>query len=280
MNPKPNDFTDDSSSTLGLSHSGTYLGPRPSSVRASGGIEAHFAGDVERIRKVVRERIEKRARELAKQGISWTQARKLAAEEVENPEKTRELKDREGDKVRAIENLMGAHDKPSSHSSSSSKSKFKSEKRGTKVCRECHLERCTCASTDCSESALVPYLCPLHDVPFGCGCPDRPTKAKGPLPRPQRSNHCRSCGLPRVSCRCYTGRGSFVGARVSGQAKAQIKGADSSAGEILESVADLARTAGVSVDEVKRIIDATKADPTRIASLFGRAQAAASAGAA
>lgn len=138
-------WTDDSSTELGLNHSSTaapLLGPR----RASGGIDAYLAPQEETSRRVLRERIDKLAREHQKRGIRPTEARRLAAEEIANPEKTTEMRDHEGARIRAIENLADMRKKPPGHSSSGASSKFKRRKTGTRLCPNCHLEGCQCGA--------------------------------------------------------------------------------------------------------------------------------------
>lgn len=214
-------FYDDSSGAMSLGHnavapSGTLSGSR----LASGGIEKHFAGDVERIRTVTRERIEKLAREHIKRGIRPTEARRLAQEEIENPQKTSELKDYDGAHQRFMRSLMNADLDVDGGTSSSAK--FKPRKTGTHVCPNCHLEGCQC------------YRGPGR--PFADGRSDR------------------------------------VKANVRQGVKEKLVREGVSAGRCVQAVVDLSDSLGVELDTVVRLLEATKANPERVAALFERAK--------
>lgn len=141
---QPSDeFYDDPGSALKIGHSSTTGAPSSASRRVSGGIEQFFEPQIAAHRKIAAELLTKRARELMAEGCTDAQARRLAQAERDDPKILRQLRDYEGDHRRKLEYLMGVYNHVVGGSSGSG-SKFKSRKTGTRVCRECHLEGCTC----------------------------------------------------------------------------------------------------------------------------------------
>lgn len=143
LNALNGNFTDDSSKSLGLDHksqAGSVTAPRRPS---TGGIDAYLRESEEAHVRVTRELREKRRRDLVAQGMTIRQAKEREQYEYEHPDAPKEIRDYEGSKVREIENLMGLRDHDVK-GGSSSKSKFKTRKKGTRVCPNCHIESCGC----------------------------------------------------------------------------------------------------------------------------------------
>ena len=132
-------YYDDSSNALGLARraeDGSFKGR---------GIAAFDAAERAKIAAGRRERIQKRVRELVRDGHTIKQAREAAEQEIDNPTVLKPLGKEERDlkHERAVRHLMG-EDMDVAGGSSGAKSKFKSRKTGTRVCPNCHLEGCQC----------------------------------------------------------------------------------------------------------------------------------------
>src|SRR5579862_1147140 len=137
-------FYDDSSSSLSIGHNADAGSAGADSFKGRG-IAAWDAAERAKIAADRRDRIQKRVRELVRDGHTIKQARELAAQEIDNPQVLRPLgkEERELKHERAVRHLMG-EDMDVAGGSSGAKSKFKQQKTGTRICPNCHLEGCQC----------------------------------------------------------------------------------------------------------------------------------------
>ncbi len=223
---RQSDFTDDSSTALGLSHRARIARPIDAVIEVR---EQDLSPATQAIRAFAR-----RVDALVREGYDPADASQIASAEASEesarigaglppePEPERDLTPDELAKKRSkdylgasVQSLMGGRSS-THHGGKSSKGRNKTAKTGTWVCKECHLEYCE----------------------------HRPG-----------SRICRTCHQARRLCGCYSGRRNLIGARVTPQAHAALVGGEISAGEVLEAVVGVALRGGAGISGVLQMLD-------------------------
>lgn len=223
-------FSDDSSAALGLSHRSRVHRPLDAVIAVR---EQDLSPATQAIRAFAR-----RVDALVREGYDPADASQIASAEASEesarigaglppePEPERDLTPDELAKKRSkdylgasVQSLMGGRSS-THHGGKSAKSRRKTAKRGTWICKECHLEYCA----------------------------HRP-----------RSQTCLKCGRERKGCGCAQGRSQMVSARVSGTVRKALRTSSVSAGLIVESVVLAAIESGLGPARVHEILGALSA---------------------
>ena len=211
------EFSDDSSSALGLSHRSRVHRPVDAVIAVR---ERDLSPATQAIRDFSR-----RVDALVREGYTALDASTIASAEASEesirigaglsprePDPSEDLtpdelaRKREKDYLGAsIASLMGGRSS-THHGGKSAKGRNKTPKKGTWVCKECHLEYCE----------------------------HRPG-----------SHICRTCHQLRRTCGCRGARRELVGARVSKPIQDALHQSEMSAGEILEAVVGVALRSGM-----------------------------------
>ena len=224
-------FSDDSSAALGLSHRSRVHRPLDAVIAVR---EQDLSPATQAIRDFAR-----RVDALVREGHDSIDASAIAAAEASEesarigaglsprePDPSADLTPAERARKRekeylgaSIASLMGGRSS-THHGGKSAKSRRKTAKRGTWICKECHLEYCA----------------------------HRP-----------RSQTCLKCGRERKGCGCAQGRSQMVSARVSGTVRKALRTSSVSAGLIVESVVLAAIESGLGPARVHEILGALSA---------------------